>query len=182
MTKLACIDIDRVCANGDARFALAEQAKQQVFALNGTNRDAMDAYWRTAFTAEYIALDTLIDGCYDALNVLEDDHYDLIFLTSRPEQLRKATRDWLNQYRIGMGRDLVMKPAINQFHKTREWKVWAIHLLAGMYGASEVLVIEDESANLDELARHAAPFKIRAYPSLEMKEIVGNDLDDIRPF
>ena len=182
MSKLAFIDIDRVCANGDARFALAEKAKQEFLAVVGNRPMATDIYWRTAFTSEHIALDTVKYGVYDRLNQLEADGYRLLFLTSRPEHLRAATRDWLKAYRIGMARELVMKPSVNQFHKTREWKVWTIHLLTGMYLASEILVIDDDQNNLDELARHPAPFTIRAYTSLEMKEVVGNDLDDIRPF
>jgi hypothetical protein len=179
MAKIAFIDIDRVCANGDARFALAEQAKQQVFYVSGTNRDAMNAYWRTAFNADHIALDEPIDGAREKLIVIEHE-YDIFFLTSRPENLRDATEEWLAQHALYDGRTIIMKPAVNQFHKTREWKSWTIRLVASMYHATDVLVVDGEQDNLDVLIIVPAPFKIRAYTSLEMKESIN--LDDIRPF
>jgi len=175
--RIAFIDIDRVLANGDARFALAEKAKQEVLTVTGDRREATNAYWRTAFTPEHIALDTPIDGAPDAINKISAD-YDIILLTSRPEHLRTATTEWLKNHNLIWYTDMVMKPAVNQYHKTREWKVWMVHALAGMYNASDVLVIDNEEANLDELAKVPAPFKMRVYTSLEMKEAVEPVLPD----
>lgn len=161
--NIAFIDIDGVIANADKRFALAEQAKQQALALNATDKQATDAYWRTAFNPEHIALDELIEGAGEAIRILEDD-YDILYLTSRPEYLREATRTWLK--RFDLIRDLIMKPASFQYHlKTVTWKVGTIHQMAAYFSAKNVLVIDDEQANLDEMAK--LPFSIKTYTSLK---------------
>lgn len=167
MSKIAFIEIDGPIANYDARFALAESIAWRKFAP-GT-RDWKDAYWHVAFTPENIGHDVLVPGAYEALIEIEKTH-EIILLTSRPEHMREATRQWLTSHRIGIGRDLVMKPASCMWDKTLRWKTTIIHTLAYMYGTSEVLVIDPVQANLDELQRYTTSFAMRYYKSLDMQE------------
>lgn len=185
MTKLAFINIDRILTNGDKRFALAEEAKQKCLAMNGTRSQSIDCYWRTAFNAEHIALDVPIDGAREALNAIEEK-YDVIFLTSRPEFLRRASLAWLKQHHyMGISRDMLMKPSSFQYTKTTVWKAGTIHQTAALYGATEVLVIDDEQANLDEVQKYEGSFLLRCFTSLEMKEpepVASDEEDDDHPF
>lgn len=168
MSKIAIIDLDGVVANSDARFAMAESIAAEAFA-HGT-KDYTSAYWHNVFMPERVSLDTPIDGAYDALNTIEKDH-ELIFLTSSPEYMRTATVEWLRNNRLlGTARDLFMKPASMQYIKTVVWKAGLIHALAFAYGASEVLVIDDEQMNLDELQKYTTSFAMRYYKSLDMQE------------
>jgi len=184
MSKLAIIDLDGVVANSNERFALAEKIATEAFAP-GT-KDYTSAYWHNVFMPERVILDVPIDGAYDALNTIEKDH-ELLFLTSRPEHMREATVEWLFSHRLSArnewpvaGRKLFMKPASMQYIKTVIWKAGLIHTLACAIGATEVLVIDDETMNLDELQKYQTPFAMKYYTSLAMED--HEDLDDIRSF
>ncbi len=186
--KLAIIDIDNVIANPAARFARAEEEKQEY--LNDPDsfsdpRTATDVYWRTAFDPELVALDTLIEGANEALNRLYGDGYDIYLLSSRPEAMREATLAWLDAQHIRRywyDDRLVLKPAAAQYTKTVVWKASVIHMLAAMQEAEEVLVIDDEQAIIDEVMRFAdsVPYSIKCYRSLRMEEEAGSN--DGKPF
>jgi len=178
MTKIAIVDIDGVIANADARFAKAELTKEQWLMERQqglpyandpqTEKEATNVYWRTVFTPELVALDTLIEGAEEALEYIMtgyDAHTDLIFfLTSRPLAMAEATIEWLNAH-MTFGFEishLIFKAPAFQYTKTVVWKAGMIQTLAALYGASELVVIDDEQANIDELLKHA-PF-----PGVEM--------------
>src|SRR5579875_3666894 len=101
MDKMCIVDIDGVVADNTARFAKAEEAKQSYLATLPTStdgigtREATNLYWRTAFTPDLVALDTLIDSAARDVNALWADGWDIFFLTSRPESMRNATVEWL---------------------------------------------------------------------------------------
>ncbi len=189
--KLAIIDIDNIVANPAARFARAEEAKQAFLAdveartnalLSGSSatKEATNLYWRTVFTPELVALDTLIEGVYEALNRLYGDGYDIYLLSSRPEAMREATLAWLDAAHIRRywyDDRLVLKPAAAQYTKTVVWKASVIHMLAAMMDADEVLVVDDEQSNIDEIMRFAdsAPYTIKCYRSLKLEEEEAGD-------
>lgn len=175
MGKIAFIEIDGPIANYDARFALAESIASREFAP-GT-RDWKDAYWHVAFTPENVRTDVLVPGAYEALIEIKKTH-EIILLTSRPEHMREATRQWLTSHRIGVGRDLVMKPASCKWDKTLRWKTTIIHTFAYMYGASELFVIDPVRDNLDELQRYTTSFAMKFYRSLEMQEPTDDEIHD----
>jgi hypothetical protein len=168
MTKLAIIDLDGVVANADARFAKAEEAKQAflddahvrmgdpVSSANVT-KTTNDIYWRAVFNPENVSLDTLIEGAYEALDLLLKEGYTVFFLTSRPETMRLRTEEWLHNNRVapiwGHNR-LIMKPPAFQYTKTVVWKAGTIQMFVALHGADDVLVVDDEPANLAELIKY----------------------------
>jgi hypothetical protein len=166
MTKIAFIDLDGVVADATKRFERADIAK--ALYLSGTDRpemlsrEATNVYWREVFNSENVPLDTLIEGVVEALVTLEQQDYRLIYLTSRPESMRAATQEWLFQKLVWgvydlpnfVSRGLVMKPAAFQYTKTVIWKAGTIQMFVAMYGADEVLVIDDEPVNLAELMKY----------------------------
>lgn len=168
MVKICICDIDGVVADSIERFKRAEQARNEKQAeldkepyVSGDREEAKrkiptDLYWSVALSPDLIPLDTLIEGAKDALKTLRHTHnYEILFMTSRPEALREATRLWLFGHNIlpytsiaGQSvASLTMKAPAFQYTKTTAWKVGMIQTLARLYGASEVLVIEDEQAN-----------------------------------
>lgn len=179
MIKVAFIDLDGVIANPEARFAKAEEAKQAFLQEAGTrfqtvlhegttNREASNVYWRTVFTPGLVALDTVIDGVDEALIALEEAGYSVIFLSSRPEPMREATTQWLvdNAVRILAPGQLILKPSVAQYTKTVLWKAIVVHTVAAFLCASEVLVVDDEQANLDAIWREDCPYTLKCYRSL----------------
>ena len=154
--KLAIVDLDGVVANADMRFAKAEEAKQareKEIEFTGMTeaqiqRECSGTFWQTVFTPELVALDTLIDGVVEAISFLEryptdDSGYRVIFLTSRPESMRKATDNWLFEHEL-QGPRLLMKAPAFQFTKTLTWKVGMVQTLCQFYDADELLFIDDE--------------------------------------
>jgi phosphoglycolate phosphatase-like HAD superfamily hydrolase len=166
MTKLAIIDLDGVVANPEARFAKAEAA---------TGGVRNNLYWQTAFTPEYVALDTLIEGAIETIEGLEAQDYEIIYLTSRPESMRAATIEWLWQVGIYFPpilRDhLVCKSPAFQFVKTIIWKAGMVYTLAALYEAEEILVIDDEQDNISEIMKYAerVSYPIKCYRSLKLE-------------
>jgi beta-phosphoglucomutase-like phosphatase (HAD superfamily) len=137
--RIAFIDLDGVIANNEARFARAT--------MNGK----ID--WQVAFDPELVTLDTLIDGVQTQLDNLESQGYTIIYLTSRPESMRAATLTWLDKHGLAT-RMLVMKSAAFQFTKTVVWKAGMVNTLANAFQAREVIVVDDEQANIDEIMKH----------------------------
>lgn len=178
--KLAIIDLDGVVANVDARFAQAEEIKQTFLEQAGIDRhlvsereNATNVYWRAVFNPEYVPMDTLIDGVKEALYDLERNDmggpYEVIFLTSRPESMREATEQWLveqgiryqfneNRYRR---RDLIMKAPAFQYTKTAVWKAGMVQTLEALYGAPDLLIVEDEDANINEHLKYFSTVQTR---------------------
>lgn len=177
--KLCICDLDGVIANNEARFAKAEEAKQayitnrEMFDLSiSEQKEATNLYWQTAFTPELVALDVLIDGAREAIYHLEYERdYKVIYLTSRPESMRQRTEEWLaaNGW---LGPKLIHKAPAFQYTKTTVWKAGMVQTLASLYGADEVVVIEDEQANIDAITDNDAPaytrnFVLTCFKSLE---------------
>lgn len=164
--RLAIIDLDGVIANPEARFAKAEEAKQALLKdhmehpiLTGhaqRERDVADIYWRTVFNPDLVQLDALIEGAVDAIQAIEET-FQVFYLTSRPESMRQATYEWLFDMQLS-GPKIVMKPSAAQYIKTIIWKALTIQILAQLYEVADVLVVDDEPANLNELEKHHASF------------------------
>ena len=161
MTKLAVIDLDGVIANVEQRFLRADVEKSLYLA--GTDRpdrlqrEATDLYWRTVFRPDLVELDTVIEGATEAIDNLFDERaYAILLLTSRPEAMREATVAWLweRAYLLPMITDsLLMKPTAFQYVKTVVWKAGTIQQCGAMWGATEVLVVDDEQANRAAVAQ-----------------------------
>lgn len=147
--KLAIIDLDGVVANVDARFAHAEEVRQTY--LYPDSKDAINAYWQAVFDSEYVPTDTLIDGVNEALLDVQHAGYRLIFLTSRPESMRDATARWLFEHTVyDLDDELIMKAPAFQYTKTVVWKAGIVQTLEALYGATDLLIVDDEQANIDE--------------------------------
>ena len=163
--KLAIIDLDGVVADATARFAKAEEVKQ-AYVERASNdlyaadeREATNIYWRAVFNPEYVPLDVPMAVDED-LEVLDRQHWQILYLTSRPESMREATEEWLNDHSlyawsmVNFPGSLIMKAPAFQYVKTIIWKAGMIHSLAALAGATELLVIDDEQANLNEVVRY----------------------------
>lgn len=177
--KLCICDLDGVIANREAAFAHAEEVKQ-AFIEQASNdlyaaseREAANVYWRAVFDPEYVPMDTLIDGVKEALYDLERNDmggpYEVIFLTSRPESMRDATLQWLSDYGIRYQfnslhyrkRELIMKPPAFQYVKTTVWKAGMVQTLEALYGATDLLIIDDEQANINEHLKYFSVVQTR---------------------
>ena len=147
MTRKLCIcDLDGVVACSDARFGRAT--------TNGR------VNWGVAFDPELVALDTLIDGVPAHLERLERDGYTIAFLTSRPESMTRATLFWLRDRQLLAGeRTLMLKPSSEQFTKTKVWKARMVAQFIDDMKADHTIVVEDEKANIEEIAAHLPDVK-----------------------
>ena len=181
MTKLCICDIDGVISNSDARFAKAEEARQAFMKdldarletiLHGATSEkrATDLYWRTAFDPELVALDIAIPGAIDALAALAFSGWQVVILTSRPESMRVATRQWLFESGYPVESLVIMKVPAFQYTKTVVWKAGMVQTLAAMFGAEEVVVVDDEMDSFIENL-HTGGFedsvKLRCFTSLQ---------------
>lgn len=157
--KLAIIDLDGVVANAEARFAHAEEIKQSYLYPDG--KDAINAYWQAVFDPTYVPLDTLIEGVNEALDALREQGYHIIYLTSRPESMRGATAIWLLDACIMDDQTpLVMKPSAFQYTKTIVWKAGMIQHLAAWFDSEDVLIVDDEPANLAEIQWYNGSYRL----------------------
>lgn len=175
---MCIIDLDGVVSDSSARSQEAEKAKQafleeqklhpRIVENFSVGKEATNLYWQTAFNPELVALDTLIDGAKEALETLRYERaYELLFVTSRPESMREATEQWLFDHDIVFYTfisyhsqiALIMKESAFQFVKTVTWKTGIIQTLASLYGATDLLVIDDEDANIDEILKHMSDVK-----------------------
>lgn len=158
--KLCICDLDGVVADATARFEQAKADAEAAFVDQAYEKREYDnVYWRAVFNPEYVPLDTLIDGTAEAINVIEDAGYSIYFLTSRPEHMREASLTWLRKHKVyikqrGAIDKLIMKSPGFQYVKTVVWKAGMVQTLEALYGVSEVLVIDDEQANLNEIAKY----------------------------
>lgn len=134
--KTAFIDLDGTVCNSEKRFAQAWQ------------RGRID--WSIAFHPPLLELDELIAGTETALEKFEQDGWQIVFLSSRPESLRRATRDWLRRHDLLHGqhgeRRIILKPSHQRTTNTPKWKA-EIVCAAGLNQA-EVIVVDDASENL----------------------------------
>jgi len=167
--KLAIVDLDMVVADNTKRFEnaafmrgywhgqLTDKLKEplanptnQAFIEKGLDDLLENLFWQTAFEPDLVQLDTLIEGVDEALYHLEEElGYHIVFLTSRPESMRQATREWLLKYldESLMSWEIVMKPPAFQFVKTVTWKAGTVQMLHRLFEADELLFIDDEVAN-----------------------------------
>lgn len=159
--KTAFIDLDGTVCNSEKRF---EQARQ---------KGQID--WNVAFHPALLALDELIGGSEAALEQFEQAGWQIIFLSSRPESLRRATKAWLKNHHLLHGpqgeRRLILKPSARRFTSTPKWKA-EIVCAAGQNQAA-VLVVDDDSANLEAMrglwrAKGLARSGLTTYKSFEL--------------
>jgi hypothetical protein len=163
--KLAIIDLDGVIADNTKRMEVAE-TKREFYRqhLGDCLPDAManpinhasvqkgfdnlleNLYWQTAFNPELVRFDVLIEGADEALYHVEEElGYHIVFLTSRIEGMRLATLIWLTEHLedVVQSYDLVMKDTAFQYTKTPVWKAGMVQTLASLYGADDLLVVDD---------------------------------------
>ncbi len=180
MTRLAIVDLDGVVAESSARFAKAEEVKATFLDdtarndlatahksdWNAVKQEATSLYWQTAFTPELVALDTLIENAIEHIGTLERRGYRVVFLTSRPESMREATAAWMYQQGIMVSPylsqhspvryELVMKSSAFSDARiyTKVWKAAMVQTLAGLYGADDIVFIDDEIENCQEACKY----------------------------
>lgn len=152
--SIAIIDLDGVVANNTERFARAS--------TNGR----ID--WKVAFDPALVPLDTLIEGADLAVKRLEQQHYTIVFLTSRPEKMREATETWLAQHDLD-GYELIMKSLDMQFVKTVRWKADEVQAISQLRMADTILFVDDEEANREAVA------------ALGNGIVIKESLDDYKP-
>jgi hypothetical protein len=183
--KLAIIDLDGVVANADVRFRQAELAKEQWLMERQqglpyanepmTEREATDLYWRTAFTPELVPLDTLIEDVNTHLLDIQVEYgYKVVFLTSRPEDMRQATVEWLFEHTVYDGDDdLVMKPPAFQYTKTPVWKAGMIQFFISFDQVTDLLIVDDEQTHLNEITRYRMPPGVKREVCKSLSEAIA---------
>lgn len=149
MSSICIVDLDGVVCDNTRRFEKAEEAKQAALVdrsiqLGERQKTATQRFWDTAFTPGLVALDTLIEGAIDALADIAFSGFDIVTLTSRPESMREATRQWLFDRGYPVDEPLIMKAPAFQ---TVTWKAGMVQTLAALYEAENVLFVDDEQAN-----------------------------------
>lgn len=158
-------------------FLVGELARPENGAAIQRSLDSLleSLFWQSVFTSEMVETDTLIEGANEALLQLRQEGYRLVFLTSRPEAMRAATRAWLDEYTVydeRNGDTLIMKPAAYQMTKTATWKAGTIdHEMRSrhsVYERDQVLFIDDDKSNREELLKYldTSAYTINVYASL----------------
>ncbi len=190
--KLLVCDLDGVVADNTKRMEVAE-TKREFYRqhlgdclpdalANPVNHASVqkgfddlleNLFWQTAFTPRLVNLDTLIECADEALYRLEEEAgYHIVFLTSRIESMRRATLAWLTEHlrEAVQSYDLVMKDTAFQYTKTPVWKAGTIQTLASLYGADDLLVVDDspdvQKAVLDAYPDGGEFGIVRVYASL----------------
>lgn len=134
--KLAFVDLDGTVCNSEKRFEKAYR--------NGR----ID--WEVAFRAALLELDELLAHAPEALDRLEVAGWRVIFLSSRPQMLYKATKSWLKTNGLLMGeageREIILKPPKYRFSSSAKWKAEVICKRAGQ--ADQILFFDDETENI----------------------------------
>lgn len=177
---VAFIDIDGIIADCEHRIELAKQAKQ-AYVENYEDRALIDrvgvdnVYWTTFFNPTLVAQDSIIDGALQHVEALELAGFKILFLTSRPESLRRVTWGWLSKHNF-KNHEVIMKNASFQRLYTTKWKSGIIQTLAPILKAVEVIHVDDSHANqkmLHDEWCHGESIILRQYTSLV--EAVANE-------
>lgn len=145
--RIAIIVIDGVIANNAGHIMQKEISEKQM-------------HWTLQ-----IALETVIEGSGKALRTLEQRGYLILLLTSRSERMRAAMLEWLYTNQVTPLRRLEMKP--DGELSAKEWKAQRVGELAREYGASHILIVEDEQTHRDEMLVRNPKLSIAAYTSLD---------------
>lgn len=166
MQELCICDIDGVIADSSVRFAKAEEVKQTYLEAHGispeeakvqhfsdTVKHANKLYWKTAFTPEWVTLDTLMEGVHlpsQVGGIARIGECQVFYLTSRPESLRAATISWFRAQGYPIYDDQLFMKTPSQtenFAKTVPWKCAVTEALARALCVKKLLFIDDEVAN-----------------------------------
>ncbi|MBA2285853.1 MAG: hypothetical protein H0W02_10240 [Ktedonobacteraceae bacterium] len=178
--KLAIIDLAGPIADESKRFELA--------------RTPAGMNWQVFFDPQHLHLDTLVEGADAAIATLRSQGYAVLLMTSRPESMREATVSWCLSHQILFGMcaaSPAMKPPGAQFLRTTQLKAIMVQMLAGVFAATEVVVVEDEAINLTEILDYDTSYHLRGFSSLAdcmawchpESEAVGQDDDgEASPF
>ncbi len=136
--KAAFIDLDGTVCNSQKRFDKARE----------NNQGRID--WEVALHAPLLELDEIIPGVAEVLQELEQQGWTILYLSSRPQRLQRATKSWLKKHQLSEGhqgeRELLLKPPSQRFVKTPKWKAEVVYAVG--LKAEAVLVIDDEFENL----------------------------------
>jgi hypothetical protein len=177
MAKIAIIDLDGVVANAQHRFKAADESG---FLPKG---DTANAYWEIALNPiEMLNDETIPDAGKDLIQI-EQLGYSIIFLSSRPQLARSETELWLTMHSLIAERDLILKPNALKWMKTTTWKAGHANLIAKALwqAGSELLIVDDEEANLDAMQDAAAwQRNCRIFQASSLREAIENH--EIRVF
>lgn len=131
MPKIAFIDLDGTVCNNQKRF---EQA---------THKGKID--WEIAFDPLLLDLDELIVAADQTIEALAAEDWTIIYLSSRPENLQRATKNWLKRHGLAQHR-LVLKPQHARRVNTPKWKASVVCTLGAK--AEQVLFVDDDTQNV----------------------------------
>jgi len=148
------LDVDGTLANIDHRLLLIDKIKP-------TAKD-----WNAFFDPKLVALDTPIRGTRYLFPKLLMEFDKLIFLTGRPERLRKVTHTWLEEiYSFYFDpRDLLMRPehwaATDDISVRAKFKsaIFQQEILP-QYPKQNFIFIDDNVSILKELAEFGITIK-----------------------
>ena len=178
------LDLDGTLADTSHRAGFIEKP-------NPTDED-----WDRFFDPELVALDVPIAESQDALGKISRIFDKIIFLTGRPEYLRKTTAQWLDVY-FGMSptpEELFMRPSGSRISNSTIKKGLLESKIKPLYGDQDWIFIDDEVKNLELFKQYGKALKAPECWDMLEKEFVDNKtssmrvvsveellIDDIRP-
>lgn len=202
-TRIAFIDLDGVLVDNTARevdaihrtvehFNISNFTDNQKIMAGSFLRSRYPQVWNEIFfskealySPELIAQDEVQDGAREALDVLTQHGFSVIFLTSRPDtkSCREATEKWLAMHGFQLdvpcsgipGHDaLIMKPQslIDARVTTRAYKASTIEMFANTYQADSVLIIDDDERNAETIMQLANKHKWTLQGFVSLQEAV----------
>lgn len=140
---LVVLDIDGTIANGERRFKNAGPEPDR------SNLEVYNKWVETVNTG--IGMDYPVQGMQDAAYALWS-HRELIYLTSREEQHRLVTEEWLKRHGFPPAQ-LFMRPN-GDSSPTPELKEREIRKAIQEYTPSAILVIDDDEHGTIEAMCH----------------------------
>jgi len=178
------LDLDGTLADTSHRAGFIEKP-------NPTDED-----WDRFFDPELVAQDVPIAESQDALGKVSKIFDKVIFLTGRPEYLRKTTAHWLDAH-FGVSptpEELFMRPSGSKISSSTIKKGLLETKVKPLYGDQDWVFIDDEVKNLEMFKNYGKALKAPECWDMLEKEFVDNKtsamrvvaveellIDDIRP-
>lgn len=117
--KAILVDVDGTIANDSHRFEFAKKPNGKI-------------NWDVYFRKDLVEKDKLNDELKDRLIKFKEDGHEIVFLTGRPEFLRKTTTDWLVNHDVPFDK-LVMRSEDERYLDVTDYKYKEISKLKKDY-------------------------------------------------
>jgi len=164
------LDIDGTLADTSHRAGFIEK-------LNPTDED-----WDRFFDPELVAQDVPIAESQNALGKVSKIFDKVIFLTGRPEYLRKTTAHWLDVY-FGIAPtpdELFMRPSESRISNSTIKEELLEDKVKPLYGDQDWIFIDDEVKNLEMFEYYGKALRAPECWGMLEKEFVDSKISSVR--